>query len=108
MKMQATITGSKLHGVGYRAFLLNQAFNAGMQRFYARNLKRDELQQVIVRVEGESNQIESFSACIRKEHPPDAVVSDITFQEYTGYVTSIHEYWQMRMVELLTQAFPLF
>ena len=35
-------------------------------------------------------------------------VSDITFQEYTGYVTSIHEYWQMRMVELLTQAFPLF
>jgi acylphosphatase len=69
MKMQVTITGSNAHGVGYRTFLLNQDFNAGLQRFCARNLKRDELEQVIVRVEGASNQIESFGACIRKEHP---------------------------------------
>jgi hypothetical protein len=41
--MQATITGSKVHSVGYCAFLLEQALAIGFRRFDARNLKHNGL-----------------------------------------------------------------
>ncbi|MFA5414945.1 MAG: acylphosphatase [Methanoregula sp.] len=103
MKMQVTITGSNAHGVGYRTFLLNQDFNAGLQRFDARNLKHNGLWQLIVKVEGESTQIESFSTFIREEHPPDAVVSDITFQEYSGHIMSINDYMHLISVQQMSK-----
>ncbi|MCK9594016.1 MAG: acylphosphatase [Methanoregula sp.] len=106
MMMQATITGSKLHGVGYRSFLLDQALAIGVQRFDARNIKRNELQQVIVRAEGESNQIESFGAYIREEHPPDAVISDITFQECSGYIMSIIDFLHVITFQQLSKGIP--
>ncbi|MDD5189298.1 MAG: acylphosphatase [Methanoregula sp.] len=106
MMMQATISGSKIHEVGYRVFLLDQALAIGFQRFDARNLKPNGLQQLIVRVEGESTQIESFSTFIREEHPPDAVVSDITFQEYSGHITTINDYMHLISVQQLSKGIP--
>ncbi len=104
--MQVTITGSNAHGVGYRTFIFNQDFNAGLQRFDAWNLKPNGLQQLIVSVEGESTQIESFSTFIREEHPPDAVVSDITFQEYSGHITTINDYMHLISVQQLSKGIP--
>ena len=48
MKTQAVITGSKLHDVGYRVFLLQKALDYGILRFNARNEVSHEKQQVIV------------------------------------------------------------
>ena len=42
MKMQASITGSPVHGVGYRIFLLQKALGFGIQRFDARNEVNDK------------------------------------------------------------------
>ena len=106
MKMQASITGSLVHGVGYRAFLLDKALDSGLQRFDARNEMHDEKQWVIVRVEGEASIIDGFSACICDEHPPDAIISDITFQEYSGYVISINDFMHKIMVEQMTKGIP--
>jgi len=103
MKMQASITGSLVHGVGYRVFLLQKALEYGIQRFNARNEVNHEKQQVIVRAEGDPAMIEEFCSFIRSESPPDAIISDISFQEYTGYVISIIDYMHLTKVELLSK-----
>jgi acylphosphatase len=106
MKMQASITGSLVHGVGYRVFLLQKALEYGIQRFNARNEVNHEKQQVIVRAEGEPAMIEEFCSFIRSESPPDAIISDISFQEYTGYVISIIDYMHLIQVEQLSKGIP--
>ena len=99
MKMQASITGSPVHGVGYRIFLLQKALGYGILRFDARNVMNHEKQQVIVRAEGEPALIEEFCSCIRSECPPDAIVSDVSFEEYSGYFMSIVDYMHLIQVE---------
>ena len=106
MKMQASITGSPVHGVGYRVFLLQKALDYGILRFNARNEVSHEKQQVIVRAEGEPAMIEEFCTFIRSEAPPDATISDISFQEYTGYVISIVDYMHLIQVEQLSKGIP--
>ena len=106
MKMQASITGNPVHGVGYRTFLLDKALDSGLQRFDARNEMRNEKQWVIVRVEGEVSLIDVFRSCICDEHPPDAIISDITFQEYSGYVISINDFMHKILVEQMTKGIP--
>ena len=104
--MQASITGSPVHGVGYRAFLLDKALDSGLQRFDARNEMHDDQQWVIVRAEGEPSIIDVFRSCICDEHPPDAIVSDVSFQEYSGYVIGINDFMHKIMVEQLTKGIP--
>ena len=106
MKMQASITGSPVHGVGYRVFLLQKALDYGILRFNARNEVSHEKQQVIVRAEGEPAMIEEFCSFIRSESPPDAIISDISFQEYTGYVISIVDYMHLVPIEQLSKGIP--
>ena len=106
MKMQVSITGNPVHEVGYRAFLLDKALDSGLQRFDARNEIRNEKQWVIVRVEGEESLIDVFRSCISDEHPPDAIISDITFQEYSGYVINISDFMHKILVEQMTKGIP--
>ena len=106
MKMQVSITGNPVHGVGYRAFLLDKALDSGLQRFDARNEIRDEKQWVIVRVEGEESLIDVFRSFISDGHPPDAIISNITFQEYSGYVISTNDFMHKILVEQMTKGIP--
>ncbi|MDO9035085.1 MAG: acylphosphatase [Methanoregula sp.] len=106
MKMQASITGNPVQGVGYRVFLLQKALGYGIQRFDARNEMSHEKQQVIVRAEGEPAMIEEFCSFILTESPPSAIISDISFQEYTGYVISIIDYMHLVQVEQLSKGIP--
>lgn len=103
MKMQAVITGSKVQDVGYRVFLLQNALEYGIQRFNARNEMSNEKQQVIVRAEGDPAMIDEFSSLIHTESPPDAIISDISFQEYTGFVMSIIDYMHLVQIEQLSK-----
>ncbi|MCX6698974.1 MAG: hypothetical protein NTV68_03450, partial [Methanomicrobiales archaeon] len=74
--------------------------------FDASNEVTYEKQQVVMRAEGEPSMIEAFSSCIRSESPPDAIVSDVSFQEYTGYVISIIDYMHLIQVEQLSKGIP--
>lgn len=106
MKMQASITGNPVHGVGYRIFLLQKALGYGIQRFDARNEVSNGSQKVIVRAEGEPDMIEAFCTFIRTESPHESAISDISFQEYTGYVISIIDYMHLIQVEQLSKGIP--
>jgi len=103
MKMQASITGNPVHEVGYRIFLLQKALGFGIQRFDAHNEVSNGNQQVIVHAEGEPDQIEAFSAFIRSKSYPEAIISDISVHEYTGYIINIIDYMHMIQIEQLSK-----
>ena len=104
--MQAVITGKRVHGVGYRVFLLQKALEQGVQRFDARNVVSDGEQQVIVRIEGEPAMIDAFQSGVNDEYPPDARVFNISFGTYDGYVISISDFMHLIQVEQLTKGIP--
>lgn len=106
MKMQAIITGKKVHDIGYRVFLLQRSLELGFQRFNARNQVRNGDQQVIVQYAGEPEMVDAFSSVIREERPRDADVSDISFEPYEGYVVSITDYMHMIQIEQLSKGIP--
>jgi len=103
MKTQAVITGSKVHDVGYRIFLLQKALRFGLLRFDASNEVIRGMSQVVVLAEGEPAIIEAFCSCIRSEYPPDAIVSDVSFEEYSGYIISLDNYQHLIQVEQMNK-----
>ncbi len=106
MKMQAVITGKRVHGVGYRVFLLQKALERGARRFNARNVVLDGEQQIIVHIEGVPSMIEAFQSGIKDEYPPDARVFNISFGAYDGYVITISDFMHLIQVEQLTKGIP--
>jgi len=106
MKMQAVITGKRVHGVGYRVFLLQKALERGARRFNAHNVVLDGEQQIIVHIEGVPSMIEAFQSGIKDEYPPDARVFNISFGAYDGYVITISDFMHLIQVEQLTKGIP--
>ncbi|MBU4491076.1 MAG: acylphosphatase, partial [Euryarchaeota archaeon] len=60
MKLKATITGSKVHGVGYRVMLVNKALSLGISNFNVFNTFLQGNQAVIAVIEGDDEVIEEF------------------------------------------------
>ena len=54
---------------------------------------------MVVRAEGEPALIEEFCSCIRSEYPPDAIVSDVSFEEYSEYIMSIDNNLLLNQIE---------
>jgi acylphosphatase len=79
-------------GVGYRAFLLEEADNLLIPKFEARNAKIDGREAVIVLVDGEKEQVESFVRFVRENKPEKAVVEEIRVEEYHGTVRDIEKF----------------
>lgn len=106
MKMQAIITGRRVHGVGYRVFLLYKSLELGFRMFSARNRVQNDAEQVVVQYEGEPGQVDALSSIIKEEHPPDADVSDVAFELYEGYVISVTDYLHIIQIEQLSKGIP--
>ncbi len=85
MKLRAKITGSRVHEVGYRVFLLRKALELGAERFNAYNTKDNGNQVLIAFLEGDKNQIAAFREFAAVNKPENADVSDIAFEDYEGY-----------------------
>lgn len=89
MKLKLKISGSKVHDVGYRAFLLEAAEDLGLIGFYARNMTEDSLPVVIACLEGDEAPLAEFQCIVRSQRPDKADVSDIVFSEHSGLVEDI-------------------
>jgi acylphosphatase len=86
-----TITG-KVHGVDSRAFLLEEADSLLIPKFEARNAKIDGKEALIVLIEGDKEQIESFVRFVKENRPQNAVVEEIRVEEYHGMVRDIERF----------------
>jgi len=106
MKLKAKICGSKVHGVGYRVFLLRKALEFGAERFNALNSEEDGLQVLMAFIEGSKYMVEEFSVAIRSHKPVGAEVSDISFQECKEFVIAIGDYMHLLQVEQLSKGIP--
>ncbi len=87
MKLKITITGPKVHDVGYRVFLLKHAMNLALPGLSTYNWEEMKgQQQVIVLLEGDEARIKAFLQLVEKTKPEMAEVSKVTFEDYDGDV----------------------
>jgi len=107
MKLKITITGPKVHDVGYRYFLMSMALDLGLLGFHARNRKGKTEQQLIVLVEGDKENVEDFKALVDVRKPDRSLVSDITFEDFGGSVTKAGDYAQFCTAVQINKAIPL-
>ncbi|AEA46508.1 acylphosphatase [Archaeoglobus veneficus] len=91
MKVKMIIKG-KVHDVGYRLFLLEEADYLFIPKFDARNVKIDGKEALIVLVEGDEKQLRDFIEYVKTNKPEKAVVEEIRVEEYEGRVRDIEKF----------------
>ncbi|MFB3764228.1 MAG: acylphosphatase [Methanotrichaceae archaeon] len=106
MKLKITITGSKVHDVGYRYLLLGAAMSLRLPGFYATNPVEREEQMVEILVEGKEPQVKAFMEFVQSNRPANARVSDITPSEYEDEVPRRSEYTQDLTALQMLKAIP--
>ena len=91
MKVKITIIGEKVHDIGYRYYLMENALAFGIERFRAINVVKDR-QVVEVFVEGEEDSVEEFCEFVKANYPQDAIVDEVKIEDYKGYVPKIEAF----------------
>lgn len=107
MKLKVTITGPKVHDVGFRYFLMSNAIDLGLNGFRARNGMNGKEQEVIALVEGDQGAIADFRRLIEVQKPESSEVSNIVFEDYEGDVMRAGEYAQICTALQLNKAIPI-
>ncbi len=90
-KRKILIKGPKVHGVGYRSFLLDEAEALLIPNFSAKNIK-NETEIVEVLVGGDREKTDTFIKFVKNNYPEEAEVTDISFEDYAGDIRTIEAY----------------
>jgi len=98
MKAKKIIIKGKVHDVGYRLFLLNEAESLFIENFDARNVVVDDEQRLVARIGGPEEKINGFTDFVQLNYPPDASVLAVEVEDYTEKVRSIESFRQSFMV----------
>ncbi len=106
-KVKITITGKEVHGVGYRSVLINKALELGIDRFNTFNTYRDDLQAVVVLIEGDKEQLDEFMDFVQTKQPERAVVSKIIDEEYGKTVPPIERCIQSFQMGQWVEGIPI-
>lgn len=101
MRQKIVIAGPKVHDVGYRVFLLNEALKLDFEKFNAVNEIKDSNQIIEVLLDGEKSQLNQFLAFAEKHSPPLAQVTFVKSEEYQGRVMDIDRYLHVIQVQQL-------
>jgi len=108
MKLRITITGPRVHDVGYRYFLMSMAMANRIRRFEAHNIEEDAGEVVLVFVDGGEQEIRSFRKQFEmKQRPERAEVSGVVVEDYEGEVMTIGEYAQFCTTVQKNKAIPI-
>jgi acylphosphatase len=107
MKIKIKITGSKVHDVGYRYFLMSNAIDLGLRGFHARNRMSGMEPEVVVLIEGDEETIADFKKLVETRKPEHSEVSNVGFEDYEGDVMRAGEYAQVCSALQLNKAIPV-
>ncbi|RLI78610.1 acylphosphatase [Archaeoglobales archaeon] len=91
MQKKITITG-RVHDVGYRLFLLEEADRLFIPHFDAKNVKINGKEILIVLVGGDENQINEFIEFVKTERPELSNIEDIIIEDYKGRIRDIKKF----------------
>jgi len=93
-KKRMIIKGGRVHGVGYRPFLIGIAESLEIGRFSADNLYVDGTEAVEVLVEDEGGKVKAFLDMAMKRRPEGADVEKIDVADYDGAVMRTGSYYR--------------
>jgi len=107
MKKKITITGPKVHDVGYRYFLMSMAMASRIRMFEAYNTSIKGGEAVQAFVDGDEDAIKDFQKKVECSRPEHAQVSNITIDEYDQEVMKIGEYAQLCTTFQMNKVIPV-
>jgi acylphosphatase len=107
MKIKMTISGSKVHGVGYRPWLADVAIGCELSGFQASNRIENGNPVVMVLAEGDEGSVSYFEDLVRSSKPELAVVDTIEVSEFSGKVIPLKKYAAINTSAQLNKAIPL-
>jgi len=107
MKLKITMTGPKVHDVGYRYFLLSLAMSNRIRSFEAHNVESSEGEEVWAFADGEEEAIAAFCSLVESKRPARSVVTSVVFDDFEGEVMKIGDYAQFCTTVQLNKAIPL-
>lgn len=91
IKKKIIIKGPKVHDVGYRLFLLDEAEDRLIPFFSVKNI-RDQAQVVEVLAGGEKDRVERFMEFVTQNYPDDAEVNSVSVDNYEGDIRTIESF----------------
>jgi len=106
-KEKIEIIGPKVHGVGYRYLLMNQAMLLGIDGFAASNQLGRGRQKVLVMVEGSREAVRAFSAFAETEQPEQAEVSEVLIGDFDGFVPKMADFAMILTAGQIVKAIPI-
>jgi len=107
MKLKITITGSKVHDVGYRPYLTELAMRLALRGFEVYNDEEDEQQAVIALVEGDEQRVTRFYNSTITERPQLARVDNVKSEDYIGNIMPSWHYAAMNTSLQMNKAIPV-
>lgn len=107
MKIRMKISGSKVHGVGYRPWLTDVAISCGLCGFQASNSIENGTLVVMALAEGDEGSVSYFEDLVRSSKPELAMVDNIEVSEFSGKVIPLEKYAAINTSAQLNKAIPL-
>jgi acylphosphatase len=107
MKLKIIITGPKVHDVGYRPWLTEQAMKLSLRGFEVYNDDEGELQTVIALAEADEQRIKRLYNLAKTNQPPLAEVYRVESEDYAEDITPLWQAAAMNTSTQLNKAIPL-
>lgn len=107
MKLKITITGPKVHDVGYRPYLTELAMRLALRGFEVYNEEENELQIVIALAEGDEQRVTRFYNSAMTKRPSLAIVDNVKSEDYSGDVMPLWQYATMNTSSQINKAIPI-
>lgn len=102
IKKKIIIKGPRVHGVGYRLFLLEEAEALLIPNLSARNIE-NKTQIVEVLVGGEEEAVDKFVGFSKKKFPKDADVASVSVEDYDGVIRATEAFSRSLSVSQLSK-----
>jgi hydrogenase maturation factor HypF (carbamoyltransferase family) len=107
MKLKITISGPKVHDVGYRPYLTELAMHLALRSFEVYNDDENGQQVVIALVEGDEQRVTRFYSTAMTKRPQLARVDSVKSEDYTGDVMPSWQYAAMNTSSQMNKAIPV-
>jgi len=105
-KVELVIKGRKVVDVGYRPYLLLAALDMGISKFHAYNLRTDDINMVLVQLQGNEERVTKFINFAKSNFPENAQVEIIEEREYEREIMDACLFLQLLQFEQVNKGIP--
>jgi acylphosphatase len=107
MKLKITISGPKVHDVGYRPYLTELALSMALRGFEVFNDELNGQQTVVALIEGDELRVSRFCKIATSTQPPLATVDNVSSEDYPGDIMPSWQFATMGTASQMNKAIPL-